>query len=132
MNRKKAAIKEKLAVAKTFFDEVPVHLSHKFLRTAINRIYYSCFHATQALLLTKDLMPKTHKGASTLLHEHFVKNGSFDKTKSDFYSKLLNERMESDYSNTLLLEETDIENLMKPAKAYIEYVTKLIEDCLAE
>ena len=129
---KNAAIEEKLEIAKKFLDEVIVHFNHEFFATAINRIYYSCFHATQALLLTKDIMPKTHKGVLKMLHEHFVRNGAFDKAKADFYGEMLNERMESDYGNALLFDKSDVEDIMQPTKAYVEYVTKMVQDYLAE
>lgn len=72
MNRKQEAIILKLKKAVLLMDEVDVLLENRFYNTAINRMYYSCFHATKALLLTRDFVPKTHGGVSALLHEKFV------------------------------------------------------------
>ena len=33
-----------------------------FYRESVSRAYYSMFHATQALLLIKEIYPKNHKG----------------------------------------------------------------------
>lgn len=60
MNPNQEIIQLKLAKAKQLFNEVNVLIDNSFYNTAINRLYYSCFHATKALLLTKDLIPKTH------------------------------------------------------------------------
>lgn len=79
--------------------EVPSHLSNGFYGTAINRLYYSCFYATQALLFTLNYTPKTHKGLISLLHEHFVNKGLFEKSKAQFLSDLLKERMDGDYTD---------------------------------
>jgi uncharacterized protein (UPF0332 family) len=62
MTEKEEAISLKLKKADALMSEIPVLLQNQFYDTAINRIYYSCFHATKALLLTKDLTPKTHSG----------------------------------------------------------------------
>jgi uncharacterized protein (UPF0332 family) len=78
MSSRHESIKLKLAKAKKLLAEVNVLMSHQFYATAINRAYYSCFHATKALLLTQGLIPKTHSGVVSMLHEHFVKKGLFD------------------------------------------------------
>ena len=75
-------------------------MQHKFYITVINRLYYSCFHATKALLLTKDLIPKTHSGVVKLLHKHFVSEDAFDMTQAAFFSRLMQERIEDDYRVT--------------------------------
>ena len=68
MNNKDSSIRLKLSKSKALLAEVDVLVGHKFYITAINRLYYSCFHATKALLLTKDFVPKTHSGVVTILH----------------------------------------------------------------
>lgn len=62
MNRKDETIRLKLLKSQSLLAEVAVLMAHKFYVSAISRLYYSCFHATKALLLTKDLLPKTHSG----------------------------------------------------------------------
>ncbi len=76
MNEKKsAAIELKLTKAKLLLDEISILQQHKLNATIINRLYYACYHANKALLLTKDLIPKTHSGVISLLHKHFVNEG---------------------------------------------------------
>jgi len=53
MSTKDAAIKIKLAKANALLLEVPMLIQFKYHSIAITRMYYSCFHATKALLLTK-------------------------------------------------------------------------------
>ena len=55
---KQQSIQLKIEKAKSLLAEIDVLLLHAFHSTAINRIYYACFHATKAILLTKDLIPK--------------------------------------------------------------------------
>jgi uncharacterized protein (UPF0332 family) len=107
--------------------EVNVQIEHHFYTTAINRLYYSCFHATKALLLTKDLVPKTHSGVVSSLHQHFVLENLFDKAHAAFFSKLMQERIDDDYSDFMLVEYDEIKEFVTPAKQYVEYIEQLIK-----
>lgn len=97
-------IRLKIEKAKSMMDEVDVQLQNRFYITAINRLYYSCYHATKALLLTKNLVPKTHSGVIVLLNQHFVLTGLFSESKSSFLSKLMHERIDDDYGDFLILK----------------------------
>lgn len=121
----------RLEKAKFLLSELDVLMQNKFYNNAISRLYYSCFYATQALLLIKDFMPKTHKGVISVLNEHFVKSGEFDIDKAIFLSKLFNERIQDDYNQFLILDEAEIIEFIEPAKEYIEYVSKLIDNYFA-
>jgi len=128
MSRKEAAIQLKLAKAKSLLSEVETLMKMKFYTTAISRLDYSCYHASRALLLTKDIVPKTHKGVSKMLHEHFVHKGLFDPAKATFYNKILEERIEDDYNDFIILDEAEVIGFIEPAKQYVEYVSNLIEE----
>ena len=108
MSTKEEAIKLKLAKSKNLLAEVEILIEHKFFQTAINRLYYACFHATRALLLTKNIIPKTHNGVVAMLHKHFVQAGSFDTQHASFYSRLMQERIEDDYSDLLAVDEAEV------------------------
>ncbi len=128
MTEKEEAIQLKLKKARSLLSEVAIQLQHHFYGTAINRLYYSCFHATKALLLTKDLVPKTHSGVVTMLHQHFVQTGLFEKSQAVFLSKLMNERIDDDYSDFLITEPEEVEEFVGPAQKYIDYIEKLISN----
>jgi len=126
MSTKEEAIKLKLAKSKNLLAEVEILIEHKFFQTAINRLYYACFHATRALLLTKNIIPKTRSGVVAMLHKHFVQDGSFDTQHASFYSRLMQERIEDDYSDLLAVDETEVLEFIEPAKNYIEYISNRI------
>lgn len=96
MTQKEKAIRLKLDKANALLAEVDVHIQHRFYSTAINRLYYSCYHITKALLLTKNLVPKTHSGVASMLNQNFVLTGEFDKSHAAFFSKLMHERNDDD------------------------------------
>ena len=67
MNKKEDSIKNKIEKAVSLMNEVDILMENTFYTTAISRLYYSCFHVTKALLLTKDLIPKTHRGGRCIV-----------------------------------------------------------------
>ncbi len=126
-DNREQAIKLKLQKANALLGEAEVLMQNKFYATVINRLYYGCFHATKALLLTKDLTPKTHSGVINLLYLHFVQPGLFDMEQASFYSRLLQERMEEDYSDFIIEDAETTEGFIIPAKDYVSYVEGLIK-----
>ncbi|MEO8171571.1 MAG: HEPN domain-containing protein [Sediminibacterium sp.] len=127
MSNKSQSIELKLAKAKSLLEEVGVLMEHHFYDTAINRLYYSCFHATKALLLTRDLVPKTHSGVIALLHQHFVQNGSFDFEQASFFSRLMQERIDDDYNDFVITNKDEVMEFVAPAKEYVRYVERLVQ-----
>lgn len=117
---KHQSIDLKLQKAKLLYAEVEVLMEHQFYSTAINRLYYSCFHATKALLLTKDIIPKTHSGVVSMLHKHFVKEEGFDKEKASFFSQLMKERSEDDCSDFISYDHEAVKELILPANNYVQ------------
>ncbi len=125
MMHKDPSIALKLSKAKSLLAEIDVLMEHKFYVTAISRLYYSCFHATKALLLTKELIPKTHSGVVNLLHQHFVQSHEFDPIHASFFSRLMQERIEDDYSDAMIINKEEVEEFIEPARSYVAYVDSL-------
>ncbi len=89
MQDRLASIQLKLNKAKTLLSEVQILVEHKGYNSIISRLYYACYHATCALLLTKELQSKTHKGLIVIIHKEFVLKGNFDSEKSAFFSRTI-------------------------------------------
>lgn len=126
MIRKEAAIQLKLQHAQSAIKEAEVLLQNNLFSGAVSRMYYACFHASLALLLTRDSAPKTHKGAATELHKHFVLGGNFNKKYLGFYSDLMQQRTASDYGDFSIITKEKAEQLMHSSEEYINYITSLL------
>lgn len=120
------AIQLKLQKARALINEVDILMENSFYDTVINRLYYGCFHATKALLLTKDLTPKTHSGVINLLHQHFVQMGKFNIEQASFYSRLMQQRTENDYSDNMIEDAAVTAEFIEPARPYIVYLETII------
>jgi len=128
MSRKEEAIRLKLLKSQSLLAEVTVLMDHKFYVSAISRLYYSCFHATKALLLTKDLISKTHSGIINQLHHHFVLNGLFDASQATFFSRLMQERIDDDYSDFMIINKEEVTEYIEPARGYVTYIEGLVKE----
>jgi uncharacterized protein (UPF0332 family) len=126
MTEKELAIKLKIDKARALMNEVEILTQNNFYNTAVSRLYYSCFHATRALLLTKDLITKTHSGVASNLHKYFVVTGNFDEKHASFFARLMKERIEDDYNDFIIKDFEEIAAYIQPAKEYLSYVIAII------
>jgi len=60
-----------------------------------------------------------------MLNQNFVLTGEFDKSQAAFFSKLIHQRIDDDYSDFVVVEYDEIDEFIVPAKAYISYVENL-------
>lgn len=78
-----------------------------FISDAISRLYYFVLYNVRALLLSKDLEPRSHDGALRLLGMHFVREGVIDKSAAQTFSKLMKFREEADYNPVSMFKKED-------------------------
>lgn len=93
-----------------------------------NRLYYSCYYITTALLIKYKHTAQTHSGVIRLFGLHFVSKGLVDKDHSKLYSKLFELRQTGDYDDLFNLSEEDVKPLIQPAREYINIIEGLLKD----
>ena len=108
------------------FREVNLHIDNELWNTAINRLYYACYYAVTALLISKGIKAQTHVVVRQLFGLHFIKTGLIDKELGSFYSNIFDKRLTGDYNDFIDYTKEDILELIKPAKDFIEEIQKLL------
>ncbi len=93
---------------------------------SINRIYYACFYAVTALLLTNDITPKSHSGTKTMFHKHFALTNMIAPELTTFYSQIFTLRQEEDYSNFAGVNATTALEMFSKAEKFIQVIKSLI------
>ena len=87
-------IRYKLSRAEETLAEAKVMLQTSHPYGAANRIYYACFYAVTALLLTQNLSSSKHSGVIALFNRHFVKPGfAFFDMQAELSRSYLAERL---------------------------------------
>lgn len=82
-----------------------------------NRLYYSVFHAVNALMLADGIKTKTHKGTSSEFGRHYVMTGKFSREDGALYSRLQTMREKADYQNIFTLSAEQGNSLLNSAQS---------------
>jgi uncharacterized protein (UPF0332 family) len=94
--------------------------------SSINRLYYSVFYATIALLLNNDIEVKSHNGVKQKLGEEFVLKGILSKEIAKTYNILSDYRHKGDYDDLFDFDKEVISRLLTPAKEYIDRIEEIL------
>ncbi len=97
-------------------------LEHGHLHGAANRIYYACFYATVALLLTRGLSSSKHSGVMALFNKHLVKEGIVPIELGKFYSRVFDHRLVSDYGRVVRPREEETRADLEKAQEFIAHI----------
>lgn len=72
---------------------------HESWNSAVNRLYYACFYAVNALLIHHGFEPKSHNGVKTIFFKEFIANEKISKEYGYLYSDLMDWRSQSNYAD---------------------------------
>jgi len=99
----------------------------EFYRESVSRAYYSMFHATQALLLIKEIYPKSHKGVIQKFGEEFVKSGMLEKKMGYVLSQAETMRLKADYDVGMKISKEECEEILDNCEYFIGKVKEIIK-----
>lgn len=100
--------------------------SGRMYNLAINRLYFSCYHITSALLLDNHLNCKSYKSIYTMLNLHFVATGKIDREIAKTLSQLYESRQSGDYDDFVYFNNEDYADLKPRAEKFIATIEKMI------
>lgn len=119
-------IKYRIQKARQTLHDAEILITQESWNSAVNRLYYTCFHCVQALLLKYDISTKTHSGAKTKFFQEFIHKNLIDKEFSKLYSDLSDWRQESDYADFREFDKETVSPLPEKVRAFIDAVEKLL------
>ena len=91
-----------------------------------NRLYYSVFHAVNALMLSDGIKTKTHKGTSSEFGRYYVLTDKFTREDGILYSRLQTMREKADYQNTFILSQEDGGLLISQARQLQQKIISIL------
>ena len=124
---RQALIRYRLDRAAETLEEARLMLQTHHRHGAANRLYYACFYAVTALLLKHDLSRAKHSGVLALFNQHFIKSGRIPLEMGKFYARVYENRMESDYADTVALDLSSVEDDLAQAQSFIRLIAALID-----
>lgn len=91
----------------------------------VNRLYYACFHATNAALYDWGFGPSTHKGTITLLGRELVIDGPISRERGQFLNRLRDYREQADYGHEPV--SADVDQLLAESEDFVERMAELLQ-----
>ena len=117
MERAHEAIDE----AKTLFDAGHVN-------SYVNRLYYACFYAVSALLLTKNLSTSKHGYLRSLMHRELVKTGLIPTELGKHFDLLFDSRLKGDYVDFAMFKADDVGGWIEKTQKFICHVDTILRE----
>ncbi len=114
--------------AKKFISTAKLLLDHGDYDSSISRTYYAMFYIVEAILLTKNLKFKSHRGVISGFGQHFIKTKIFPKDMSDHLRNAMDKRCEGDYEFTTSVNKDEANNLLKIEQEFIKKLIQYLEE----
>lgn len=125
-DERKAIVALKLSKSENAYSDMLKNFEFGMYSTAANRLYYSLFYASCALLVNDGYEAHTHSGCLTLINLHYIKEQKIPLDFSKLLRNVFRLRQDSDYDDYFSIEAEDLQKFIVPSKKYIELVKNLI------
>lgn len=120
-------IKYRLEKADETMDAAKLLIENQKWNSAINRLYYACFYAVTALLVTHGLKSKSHSGVKTAFFMNYIKNGKIDHQFGQLYTDLFDWRQKGDYGDFFDFDKDLVLPLLPKCTKLIDNIKTLIK-----
>ncbi|HEX9733847.1 MAG TPA: HEPN domain-containing protein [Thermoanaerobaculia bacterium] len=91
----------------------------------VNRLYYACFYAVSALLLSRGLSSSKHTGVRSLFNSNFVKTEEVSRELGAVYNDLFENRQKSDYMDFVRFDEDQVRPWIVDAQLFVATIGAL-------
>ena len=123
---RKALVNYRLERAYKTLEEAALLEEKEYYNAAVNRLYYACYYATEALLLKHKIEAKSHAGVKAMLGLHFVSKGLIPVAIGKILSTLYEKRQSGDYDDFIYCDKEMTDDLTVQAKTFIDCLAKMI------
>jgi uncharacterized protein (UPF0332 family) len=116
----------RLERARESLEEANILLERGHGNAFVNRLYYACFYAVSALLLTKGLSSAKHGGVRSLFHQNFIKPGLVGSELGQIYDRLFDNRQKSDYADLVRFDPNEVGDWHEEARDFVETIRDIL------
>lgn len=124
-------VRYRMENARKMLEEEKNHRSNGFFNTAVNRMYYACYYAATAMLISMGIEVKSHDGVRLNLGRHIVLEGRLSPELGRFYSRLFSKRSTGDYDDFINHTLTTVDELLPQACLFVNTLSEQLDDWLA-
>lgn len=98
------------------------------IEQAANRLYYACFYAAVAVLLTKRLQYSKHSAVIAFFDREFIGTGLLPREYSRTLHRAFNERQQDDYMPFVEVDADELRQLLADVRTLVNGIAKHIAD----
>lgn len=99
-----------------------------YYNDAVSRAYYAMFYASRALLASRNLHPKGHKGLVLQFGLELVKRGFIEETYGRALSHAKERRETVDYNIDAVMSPEEAGIIIEDAQRFIERIQKAFDE----
>jgi len=103
-----------------------------YYNDAVSRAYYSMFYAARALLASRDLHPKGHKGLILQFGLEFVKKGFIEETYGRALSHAKERRETVDYNIEAAMTPEEAGFIVSDARDFLDRIERAFAEMALE
>ncbi len=116
----------RLENSQSAMEESKLLIDNGYWNASINRMYYGCYYAVSALLISRGIQAQTHAGVRQMLGLHFTKTRLLSIKDNAFFSDLFAKRHSGDYDAYIYFDEEITTSLYPQAIEFIRNIKELI------
>ena len=121
-DEERTIVKYRMQRAYETVEEAKLMFDAGHINAYVNRLYYACFYAVSALLLTRDISTSKHGYLRSLLHREFVKTGIIPVELGRHYDILFNNRQKGDYGDMIVFKPDDVADWMDQTQKFVKHI----------
>jgi uncharacterized protein (UPF0332 family) len=95
------------------------------LRFAVNRAYYACFYAANAILLAEGRHFVKHAGVRSALHQFLINTGRLSRAHGQTFDTLFDGRHEADYGAATAFDSAEVQGCIERAQRFVEQMKRM-------
>jgi uncharacterized protein (UPF0332 family) len=119
-------VQYRLSRARDAVNEAELLLEAGYLHAFVNRLYYACFYAVSALLLSKGISTSRHSHLRGLLHKEFIRPGVIPVKYGQLFDLLFNNRQKGDYSDLVVFQSEQVKEWLPQTREFVDYISGLL------
>ena len=127
---RKDLVKYRMDKAKENLDSANILLNDGKINKSITCSYYAMFFAAKAVLATKEIDRKTHKGVIIKFNEEFIKTDEIPKEYSKMLGTAKSDREEAEYADFIEYNEEEAKIQYNYACKFVEFMKNYLSDYL--
>ncbi|PKL49812.1 MAG: DNA-binding protein [Planctomycetes bacterium HGW-Planctomycetes-1] len=122
----KELAKYRLERAFQTLEEAKLLFDSGYTNTYVNRLYYACFYAVSALLISQDKSTSKHGQLRAMLHKDYVKAGLLSKESGRHFDLLFQSRQTGDYVDNAAFNPEEVKDWLEKTRRFVEEIQKFL------